>query len=223
MKEEDRNKLNRMLSGNEGLSVQEKERMFETILSRSGDVAKLKPLPRLKGRLWIPALGAVAAAVLAAVLLLPADPQGTLETDAFTARGGDNGFTGAFQVKCMTGGQERKGPCRLGDTLVFRIDPPDGASFFSTAALGSRGKLIWYLSLDGKVSRPVEGGGILDEGIVIGSDHVADNYRVFGIFSEDRLDKRLVRTAIESFMEKGKGRPGVDAVILMRTLEVVDP
>ena len=168
----------RLLAGRSGLSRPEKEAILERVLA---DVA---PRARSRGRLAIGALGLAAAAAGVLVLRLGA-PR-----DELTARGGD--LPPSFEVSCVPA------PCASGGKLVFDVASTGGAAYF--AAFARRDDtLIWYFpSTPEARSRPLPpGGGVLDTGIVLGSEHVPGSYRIEGVFSATPLDRAAIRALVE--------------------------
>ena len=172
--------MSRLLSGRNRLSRLEKEQILDNVL---GEVA---PAPK-RMRWWLAAMPAVAAAVVVLLVLAPwrAQQQGS----DFTARGGGQRL-GAFKPTCAHG-------CRPGDKLLFDLDGTAGYRYFAAFSQRSDGTVLWYFpsndeatSLD--LSRQL-GSGVLDQGIVIGNEHAAGTYRVFGVFSNEPLTRAQLR------------------------------
>jgi hypothetical protein len=168
----------RLLAGRRGLSRPEKEAVFERVFAR------VAPRSRWRGRLAVGAL-AVAAAAAGAVIILPVAPR-----DELTARGGD--LPPGFDVTCVPE------PCAAGSKLVFDISSTGGAAYFAAFARGAD-RVIWYFpNTPGGRSRPVPaGGGVLETGITLGSEHAPGTYTVNGVFSPAPLDRAEVRAVVD--------------------------
>jgi len=168
----------RLLAGRRGLSRPEKEMILGRVLAR------VAPRSRWRSRIAIGAL-ALSAAAAGAAILLPVTPR-----DELTARGGD--LPPGFEVTCVPE------PCAVGSKLVFDITSTGGAAYFAAFASGGD-RVIWYFpnSPEGR-SRPVpEGGGIMNTGITLGSEHAPGTYMIKGVFSSAALDRASVRALVD--------------------------
>jgi hypothetical protein len=174
----------RLLAGRRGLSRPEKEAILGRVLD---DVA---PRPRWGRRLGLGAL-ALAAAAAGAVALLPRAPGPPgVAIDELTARGG--AVPAGFEVSCVPA------PCAVGSKLVFDITSTGGNAYFAAFARSAE-RWIWYFPSTAEArSRPVpRGGGVLDTGIVLGTEHAPGVYAVGGVFSPAPLDRAAIRALVE--------------------------
>jgi hypothetical protein len=187
--------ISRLLSGRNRLSRLEKEQILDNVLA---EVA-----PRRRSRLWFAAMPAVAAAV---VLLLVLAPWRSREQGDFTTRGAGHSF-GAFKPACAHG-------CSAGDKILFDLHGTTGYRYFAAFSQRADGTVLWYFpssddatSLD--LSRQL-GSGVLDHGIVIGSEHSAGSYRVFGVFSNEPLSRAQIRDRFDA--ERVTAGPGTSMI-----------
>jgi hypothetical protein len=170
--------VSRLLAGRRGLSRPEKEAILECVL------AQVAPRPVWRRRVAIGVL-ALSAAAVAALALLPAAPR-----DELTVRGGE--LPPGFEVTCVPA------PCAVGAKLVFDITSTGGAAYFAVLARGAD-RVIWYFpsTPEGR-SRPLpRGGGVLDTGITLGSEHAPGTYTIQGVFSDAPLDRAAVRGLVD--------------------------
>lgn len=171
----------RLLAGRRGLSRPEKEAILEQVLAR------VAPRTRWRHRL---ALGVLAAAGVAMAVFVLRPAELPAPPDELTARGG--ALPAGFDVTCVPA------PCAAGSKLVFDITATGGAAYF--AAFARQGdRLIWYFpgTPEGR-SRPLpRDGGVLDTGIVLGSEHAPGSYTIEGVFSPAPLDRAAIRAVIE--------------------------
>ncbi len=171
----------RLLSGRPALSRPEKEAILESVL------AQVAPRARWRRGLVVGTLAVAAAA--GAFVLVPRGPH-----DELTARGGE--LPPGFEVSCVPA------PCTTGSKLVFDVAPGGAASERAVyfAAVGQRGDTrIWYFpgTADGHSVAVPRGGGVLDTGIVLGSEHAPGSYAIEGVFSAAPLDRAAVRAILD--------------------------
>jgi len=169
----------RLLAGRRGLSRPEKEAVLARVL------AEVAPRPVWRRRLAIGAL-ALSAAAAGALILLPVTPR-----DELTARGGD--LPPGFEVTCVPA------PCAVGSKLVFDVTSTGGATYFAAFARGAD-RMIWYFpSTPEGLSRALpHGGGVLNTGITLGSEHAPGTYTISGVFSPAPLDRAAIRMLVEA-------------------------
>jgi hypothetical protein len=178
----------RLLAGKDRLSRIEKDAILQNVLAETA--------PARKRAWWWFALPAVAAAAILIVLW----PQGG--GDDFTAKGGDAAVA-SFAPTCGAA------PCARGGKLLFDLHGTTGYRFFSAFAHGADGTVIWYAT--GRELANALQNGVLDETVLIGDEHAAGTYRVFGVFAQTPLDREGVKAL---FDETGRVRevPGVVVV-----------
>ena len=196
--------ISRLLSGRNRLSRHEKEQILDHVL---GEVA---PAPR-RARWWFAAMPAVAAAAI--VLLVVLAPWRSRQADDFTARGAAH-VLGAFKPTCAHG-------CGPGDKLLFDLDGTTGYRYFAAFGQRSDGTVLWYFpssedatSLD--LGRQL-GSGVLDQGIVLGREHAAGTYRVFGVFSNEPLTRAQIRERFDDqALTAGPGTSVIEQELVIR-------
>jgi hypothetical protein len=172
--------LPRLLGGKDRLSRPEKEQIFERVLART--------LP-VRPSLWVRArLGVVGLAASAAVALLVVSTHGRSPQPELVARGVAQP---SFRAAC------RGGRCRPGDQLVFEVTAPEATPYFAAFAQRSDGLVIWYfpdapngVSLDAR-------GALLQRAVVIGPEHTAGDYQIYGVLSSGPLGRAELRRLIE--------------------------
>ncbi len=204
MRTEDKNRLDRLLSGGQGPSVQEKESMLAEILRQAASKPEKSPWNLVSGKYLVPAVALTIVFLVAFFPLLFLRKE-RRTYDEFTARGAGSSRA-LMQLACISGKEKRpifgkSKSCHYGDTLLFRLYPSENARYFSAVALGADGLLVWYFPSDTKSSLPIIGEGIAREGIVIGSEHAPEEYRVFGLFSDRPLSRVEVRSLVESIVQ----------------------
>lgn len=224
-KKETCRRLDRLLSQSSELSVTEKELVWKGIRSRiEVDPPKvLKPRRRV---VWISAAAAACFVMVLAgvfVFLNRADrffPDGALGVQVR----GDGSASGYFFTLCVpdiqpsTDKNEVSGEaCRPGDTLVFDLRPPYGARYFSAAALGPDGLLVWFYPSQTRKSLDLareDGSGL---GVVLDPLQPPGRYEIFGFFSSHPLEQEEIRATIE----KTLSGQTVDIEMSKRSLKVV--
>ena len=178
----------RLLAGRDRLGRIEKDAIFANVL------AEVAPAP--KRAWWWFAL----PAVVAAAILIIAWPRG--KADEFTAKGtGD--ITASFAPTC--GGA----PCARGGKLLLDLHGTTGYRYFTAFARGADGTVIWYATARDLASALHD--GVLDETVLLGDEHAAGTYRVFGVFAQTPLDREGVKAL---FDDTGhiRAAPGVAVV-----------
>jgi len=209
----DRRQAARLLSGRSGLCVIEKEEILRHVLRETG---REKETPGR--RVWMIRLARTAAAVmLLAVVPLVWWWSGGTEPDGFSARGVPGSPYG-FELTCTRSGQVKG--CRPGGKLLFRLEVPQSKPYFSAFSHRQDKTAVWYFpgpnaptSIDttGHISE-----GVLDVGIELGGEHPPGEYRVFGLYSRNPLQKEQIR----SVFDKGEERSTSLFVLTERTFTV---
>jgi len=179
----------RLLSGQDRLSIIEKEQILQAVL-------QAKPV----GERSLPwgltmRLGAATAGLLLVVWMawFIADPA----PGAFTSRGTSD--RGSFALACL--GQGSGLHCQRGDRLLFRVSPPAGKPFFSAIANRPDGVTLWYFPSDEGQSVPIDQNnfqGVLSVGVAMGEDHLHGRIEVLGLFSAMPLNKAQIRARVLS-------------------------
>jgi hypothetical protein len=168
----------RLLAGRDRISRLEKEEILGNVLAASA--------PR-RTRWWWAALPALAIAAIVLLVVLPRKPS-----DEFTARGGGKPVA-AFTPSCN--------PCKPGGTLVFDVHGTTGYRYFAAFSRRSDGTVLWYFPAAGGASvdlvdQPAH--GVLNRGIVLGPEHAAGTYHVYGVFSNEPLTREQIRARFEN-------------------------
>src|SRR5690242_5521080 len=136
-------RLDRLLTGNPSLSVQEREDLLERIIVPRRE-------PRVGRQMWLWA--SACAAVVAVVALLPVVlREREMVSDDFRARGGRAANQASFHVTCAGGAARPDSDharCQPGDTLAFDLMPPSDGAYFAAAALRDDGLIVWYFPDD---------------------------------------------------------------------------
>ncbi len=175
----------RLLSGKNQLSRSEKDEIFEKVMG------KVAPPARSNWRLAPAFLLASVAALLLIPLAINNGDEDSVQRE-FTARGGSSASS-AFSMTCANSSES----CQTSDKLVFDLSASTGYQYFSAFAKRADGAVIWYfpelpngLSLD--LHQQLQD-GVLDRGVVIGSNHRTGKYQVYGIFSDEPLTRNEIK------------------------------
>jgi hypothetical protein len=190
------------LAGRNRLSRPEKEQILDHVLAQSA--------PRRRSRWWLATMPAIVAAV---TVLLVLGPWRGSEQGEFTARGGDH-LLGAFKPRCAH-------DCAAGDKILFDLHGTIGYRYFAAFSRRADGTVLWYFprsddakSLD--LSREL-GSGVLDHGVVIGSEHPAGTYRLFGVFSNEPLTRAQIRERFDAeHVTAGPGTSVIEQQLVVR-------
>ncbi|HEY5948476.1 MAG TPA: hypothetical protein VIV40_23425, partial [Kofleriaceae bacterium] len=194
--------LSRLLAGRNRLSRVEKEQILDHVLGQTA--------PRRKSRWWLAAMPAIAAAV---TVLLVLAPWRSREPSEFTARGGGHAVA-SFKPACAHG-------CAAGDKILFDLDGTTGYRYFAAFSQRADGTVLWYFpASDDAQSLELAhqlGSGVLDHGIVIGSEHPAGTYRMFGVFSNEPLTRAQIRDRFDAdSVTAGPGTAVVEQQLVVR-------
>ena len=204
----------RLLSRRNGVSVQEKESVLESVLSQVRKNERRSIFARFSTA--SPKARAALAAISVSLVLIPVCFflfGGTRKKDEFRAKGQrDVPF---FSVSCFD--ELGKPPCRKGTKLAFRIRPrQDNLYFAAFARRESDGLIYWYFPADeaGKsVSlRDLGEDGILSYGVQLDRTYAPGRYEVFGFLSKAPLDRRIIRRMADG------GLTGTRDTIIMSTV-----
>ncbi len=214
MKTDQERKLDRLMSGSPDLSVQEKEAMLAALLPDPDQAPG--PASRWVWARWSMAAAAAVAVALVVVLL----PTEAPKEDGFNARGAADSQP-AFTLTCKAPPQADDPGlrCAQDSLLAFRLTPQPGATHFSAAALGPDSRLRYYFPSRTTPSLPLQGEPLGARGVVLGADHPAGAYRVFGCYTSGPVDPARMRAAIEARLS---GRRS-DLPLVERRFEVIAP
>ena len=190
----------RIYSEHKGITIQESEKIFNTVYKTIKKAESPSILIRFKSPF---AIGA--AAVAAVVLLsLPAfwlhekylrsQSAVVVDSEEYSVKGG---VKEPFVVVECTGSRER-GVCHRESVMVFKIIPPLDQSYFSAFSRHiESNKAIWYYpeTEDGKslFIEQADVRQILTDGIVIDDDHPLGDYEVVSVFSNKSLSWNDIR------------------------------
>jgi hypothetical protein len=174
----------RLLARRDRLGRIEKDAILETVLA---GVA-----PRRRARWWL----AVAAPVLAAAAVLFVIAPWRHESE-FTARGSSRPVA-TFRATC-------NGGCTRGGKLVFDVYGTTSYRYFAAFAKRGDGTVLWYFPAADGTSLDIAASlhGVLDQGIVLGDEHPAGSYRVYGVFSDAPLTRAQVRAVFDEGARAG--------------------
>jgi hypothetical protein len=192
--------ISRLLSGRDQLSRGEKDAILDGVL------ADAAPARRARwGWLALPALA------LAGFLLVPW--RSSVPKQDFTARGGGQPAA-VMQVTCASG-------CTQGAKLVFDVHGTTGYRYFAAFAKAGDGKALWYFpatdSATGLDLSAQPTTGILDRTVVLGPEHPAGTYQVYGVFSKSPLTRSAIRDAFDpTNLTAGEGTKVVSTDLVVR-------
>jgi hypothetical protein len=198
----------RLLSGKNRISRVEKDEIFQNVLRATAH--------RRGSWRWRGALLAVMAAA-AGVVLIPVVLHDRDDRDSEFAPRGQGAAVATFGISCDA---KLATTCKRGDKLVFDLSQASGYRYFASFSRREDGTIIWYFpqrpegeSLD--LHRRLTA-GVIDLGVVLGEHHRPGRYRVYGVFSDRPLTRRMLRAR---FDEKAAGR-GLDSAVVTRELVV---
>lgn len=194
MRKSNRLRLDRLLSGTVGPSPNERAEIFKAVVRRATASPLRLRWPALR---WLVPAGALATVLTLVLLVVPDRVQTRGE---FNSRGG---AVAALELSC--GDARSNGPagwheltCPRGSTMSFALRAPRGMRYFSAAALGTDGLYVRYFPAGAaETSLALDDRAVASRGIVLGDEHVAGRYRVFGFFSTMPLTQKRVRALVE--------------------------
>jgi hypothetical protein len=183
----------RLLAGRDALSRVEKDDLLDRVLP--------SPAPRARWA-WL-ALPALAAAAVAVLVLRPAHES------ELAARGGSGTFA-AVHVTCSPA-------CTAGGKLVFDLHGTSGYRYFAAFAKRADGTVLWYFPASDDATSAEVTAGVLDRSIVLGPEHPAGTYTIYGVFSNAPLPRAAIRDAFDPVhMTAGSGTAVVSEEIVVR-------
>jgi hypothetical protein len=166
----------RLLAGRDALSRSEKDAILAGLAVAA---------PRAHHRwIWLalPAIAVVALFVIA--------PWHVSPSSEFGARGNSRPVA-ALSVTC-TGG------CTRGGKLLFDLHGTTKYLYFAAFAKRGEGPVLWYFpTADDATSVAIAETGVLDRGIVLGPEHAAGTYRIYGVFSTTPLTRATIRATFD--------------------------
>ena len=187
----------RLLAGRDRLSRTEKDAVLDGVLAA--------PRPRARWP-WL-----VLPALAAAVALVVIGPWRTSQPE-FATRGGTRPVA-ALHVSCAAA-------CTHGAKLLFDLHGTTTYRYFAAFTKRGDGKVLWYFpTTDVAPSVDLAGlpaSGVLDRGIVLGDDHPAGAYRIFGVFSR----APLTRAAIRAAFDPARLTAGADTEVVAADVEI---
>ncbi len=220
------NKLDRLLSGGlDSLSVQEKENILDEVSKQQeAPQPTQQDKPFVHKWVWVPAL--MLATAVAAFILVPFDFSFWNQSDSrdeFMSRGAGR-KDASIELRCIKKNKEMakpesSAPCGHGDILTFDIQMTPPCRYFSAAALGPDGVLIWYFPSDKETSQLAKEKGIIQRGIVIGDEHGPGAYQLFALFSSAPLSQEDAKISIENHIAAKPTKPKV----LVEHFSVITP
>jgi hypothetical protein len=187
--------VSRLLAGRDELSRVEKDALLEGVLAER---------PRRARWVWL-ALPAFAAAAAVVLLVRPSHRS----DDELAARGGSAAFA-ALHVTCSP-------QCVPGGKLVLDLHGTTGFRYFAAFARRADGTVLWYFPASDDATSVAATNGVLDQTIVLGPEHPAGAYQVYGVFSNAPLGRAAIRDAFDPVrMTAGAGTAVVSAEIVVR-------
>jgi len=207
MKEPSDARLNRLLTGRDKLSQADKDAVLEGVFARLPQEPSASPGPAFAPWLrWAFAATALLLFVSAGYFLFSPSTR-----SEFTSRG-EARATRAFSIHCAQDMVE--GRCARGGKLLFKVDPR-GARWFAALARSESAAVVWYFEAV-EIKDP-SAGGLLEQGVPLGSEHAPGHWEVIGLFSERPLDKARIR----ALLEEGGAKDSAGIEIVRRPLEVL--
>jgi hypothetical protein len=212
MRDDERRKLARLLSGGPGLAGPEVREVEQRLLATPAELAA-SVAPR-RTWLWAPLAGLASAAAALMLMLLLAEPgeEAGQRLPEFTARG-QGQPRAALSVTCLRAGggplPEADRTCRRGDLLSIKVVPRRDERFLSAASLGPGDELVWYFPGEGIGSLPLAPSGLASRGALVGEGHAAGRHRLFVVLSPGPLGRDAVRAALEAHLGGEGGAPRV--------------
>jgi hypothetical protein len=191
----------RLLAGDDRLSRVEKDAVLGVVLGAA-------PRSRMRWP-WL-VLPAFAAAV---ALIVIAPWKARAPGDDFTARGGSQPMA-ALHLTCAGG-------CTQGAKLLFDLHGTTSYRYFAAFAKRGGGPVLWYFPASDAATSldltTVPASGVLDRGIVLGAEHPAGTYKVYGVFSQVPLTRTALRDAFDATgLTAGSGTAVVTADVEVR-------
>jgi hypothetical protein len=150
--------------------------------------------------------------VIALVVVVPRG-SGPAEPE-LAARGG--GDVTAFEPTCP--GAPAAG-CRTGDKLLFDVHGTSGYRYFAAFSRRPDGTIVWYFPTSDGTSLDLsthQRSGVVDQGVVLGAEHPAGRYQIYGVFSRTPL----TRQAIRDRFDEAAHHAGPDTRVVTRELVV---
>jgi hypothetical protein len=193
--------ISRLLAGRDRVSRVEKDAILDGVLGAA-------PVPRARWPwLVLPALAAAAA------LFVIAPWHASAPSSGFTARGGSQPVA-TFNATCAGG-------CTQGAKLVFDLHGATGYRYFAAFAQRGDGKALWYFpTADNAIGvdlATLPATGVLDRTVVLGAEHPAGRYRIYGVFSHEPLTRAAIRDAFEpAALTAGEGTEVVTTDVEVR-------
>ena len=184
----------RLLSGRDRLSRIEKDAILEQVLGARTS--------RRTRWMWF------AAPVLAAgvaILVIAPWRNDRAATETIAARGGSARAIASLHVTCA-------GACTPGAKLLFDLHGTTTFRYFAAFAQRDDGTVLWYFPTSDAATSIELGNatsGVLEQGIVLGAEHPAGHYVVFGVFSNAPLTRAAIR---DGFVESSRTLPGANVV-----------
>ena len=188
--------VSRLLAGRDEMSRVEKDAVLERVLAER---------PRRTRWTWlaVPAFAAVAAAVL--FVMMPSHSY----DDELAARGGSAVFA-ALHVTCSPA-------CAPGGKLVLDLHGTTGYRYFAAFAKRADGTVLWYFPASDDATSVEATSGVLDRTIVLGPEHPAGTYQIYGVFSNAPLGRAAIRDAFDpARMTAGAGTAVVSQELVVR-------
>lgn len=171
-----------------------------------------RPRPRW-GLAWVLAPAMSAALVLLLWFGAGREPE-------LVARGG-----ASFETLCASAATPEllvpSARCPRGAALAFRAGPSAALPYFAAVARDGRGNVLWYVptkeegqSVDLRAGRR---DGVVPVAALLGPEHEADHYEIYGVYSAEPLDRAAIRAILERSM---KGEATAAAIVVKRSLSL---
>lgn len=199
---DDEQTISRLLSEKEGLSIDEKESMFEQIYARhqreeenqqdhNAAIISLEPKPVVAAR-WM-LLAAALAALIGASLFVRSQNQEPSH-DGFTARGDHDSHHLSFSC-----GPNQGTTCKRGNTLQLLAKSDAATHVIIFAKHHETARVIWYIphKEDGvsmEISNTLEP---LPADATLGDEHPTGNYDLYAVFTQTPWTREQVKALFE--------------------------
>lgn len=188
----DKFKVDRLLKGDDSLSVTEKESILQNVLT-SAEV-NTHPSKSVFSRVLMVAIPVAVVLCLGVgwKLFFSSTGEATnLSSPAeFTPKSA--GEAALYSISCFSSNTNR---CKPGEKLMFELHPPKNTHYFAAFAKHKKTEtIIWYFpGLDNGQSIPATR-GVVNTGIQLDSSHQQGDYIVYGIYSKAPLKKENIKS-----------------------------